>query len=367
MYSNDNRVVVTLDAGGTNFVFGALQGNKDVVKQVCLPSKSDNLDACLAQLTEGFDSVIAQLPEKPVAISFAFPGPADYPAGIIGGFLTNFPSFRDGVALGPFLEDRFGLPVFINNDGDLYAYGEALAGALPTVNARLEAMGSKKRYQNLIGYTLGTGFGIGMVVGGKLNLGDNSCVEAWCLPHEKMRDVIVEDGVAIRAVKRVYASLSGSKDESLEPVDIYKIARGERGGDREAAIGAFAEMGEILGDAAATAVTMIDGLVVVGGGIAAAREFWMPSMLKRMRGHIYTLGGDLINRVQMSVYDLDNPEEFTEFARGDAREIKVYGSSRTVTYDPRKRIGVMTSAIGTSRAISLGAYAYALAKVDNRE
>ena len=61
-----------------------------------------------------------------LAISFAFPGPADYPNGIIGGWLPNFPSFRDGVALGPFLQEKFGVPVFINNGGDLFAYAFAL-------------------------------------------------------------------------------------------------------------------------------------------------------------------------------------------------------------------------------------------------
>lgn len=64
--------------------------------------------------------------KRSAAISFAFPGPADYPNGIIGGWLPNFPSFRDGVALGPFLQEKFGVPVFINNDGDLFAYAFAL-------------------------------------------------------------------------------------------------------------------------------------------------------------------------------------------------------------------------------------------------
>jgi len=30
-YENDNRIVLTLDAGGTNFVFSAMQGNKEIV------------------------------------------------------------------------------------------------------------------------------------------------------------------------------------------------------------------------------------------------------------------------------------------------------------------------------------------------
>ncbi len=221
MYSNDNRTVVTLDAGGTNFVFGALRGNRDIVDPITLPAYADDLDRCMAQLVAGFTAVIDKLDHEPVAISFAFPGPADYPNGIIGGYLPNFPSFRDGVALGPFLEKKFGLPVFINNDGDLYAYGEALAGALPEINAKLHKAGSAKQYSNLLGYTLGTGLGMGMVIGGQLNLGDNSCVETWCLPHKTMRDVIVEDGASIRAVQRVYGEQTGDRDHKLSPKDIY--------------------------------------------------------------------------------------------------------------------------------------------------
>lgn len=114
MYSHDNRVVITLDAGGTNLVFGAMQANKFIVEPITLPSHAENLDKCLATMVEGFQAVIDRLSEKPVAISFAFPGPADYPNGIIGGYLPNFPSFREGVALGPFLEAKFGIPVYIN-------------------------------------------------------------------------------------------------------------------------------------------------------------------------------------------------------------------------------------------------------------
>ena len=112
MYEKDRRIVITLDAGGTNFVFGAVQGDRFVVEPITLPSNSDRLDRCLETMVEGFRTVISRLPEQPAAISFAFPGPADYPRGIIGGYLPNFPSFRDGVALKDFLEERFGIPTF---------------------------------------------------------------------------------------------------------------------------------------------------------------------------------------------------------------------------------------------------------------
>ena len=54
MYENDKRIVLTLDAGGTNFVFSAIRGNLQIVSPVCMPSCSDNLDRCLATLVAGF-------------------------------------------------------------------------------------------------------------------------------------------------------------------------------------------------------------------------------------------------------------------------------------------------------------------------
>ena len=367
MYRNDQRTVITLDAGGTNFVFGAIRANEFIVDPITLPANADDLDRCMATMVDGFERVIAQLDHKPVAISFAFPGPADYANGIVGGFyLPNFPSFRDGVALGPFLAEKFGIPVYINNDADLYAYGEALAGALPELNEKLKAAGSNKQYKNLLGYTFGTGFGMGFVRNGELNLGDNSCVETFCLRHKLHPDVIVEEGVAVRAVKRVYKELSGIDDPTLEPKDIYDIAEGKREGDREAAAKAFATMGEVAGDAMATAVTIVDGVIVIGGGITAAGKYLKPAILKEMRSQIKTLGGDTLNRVQMKVYDLDNEEEFAAFARGEQRTIKVYGTDKEVTYDPQKRVGVMFSKIGASTAISLGAYAFALNEIDKK-
>lgn len=363
-FRTDSRIVLTLDAGGTNMVFGAMKGGEYIIDPITLPANSHDLDLCLGTMVKGFEAVIEKLSERPVAISFAFPGPADYPNGIIGGYLPNFPSFRDGVALGPFLQGKFGVPVFINNDGDLFAYGEALGGTLPEVNAKLKALGSAKSYKNMLGYTFGTGFGVGMVVNGELNRGDNSCVETFCLPHKKYDGVIVEDGVSVRAVKRVYGELSGDKDHEFEPKDIYDIAEGKTPGDAEAAKKAFAEMGEVAGDAMATAVTLTDGLIVIGGGITAARKYLMPSLLAELRSKMKTLGGEELNRVQMKVYDLDDEDQFAEFARGEQRELKVYGSDKTVSYDPQKRIGVAISKMGASKAISVGAYTFALDQLD---
>ena len=367
MYKKDNRIVATLDAGGTNFVFGAMKAGEFIIDPVSVPAQSHDLDLCLQNMVNGFRQVFDKLEEKPVAISFAFPGPADYPNGIIGGYLPNFPSFRDGVALGAFLESKFGVPVFINNDGDLFAYGEALCGMLPEINSRLKELGSTKQYKNLIGYTLGTGFGIGVVIDNNLNRGDNSCVETFCLRHRDMPDVIVEDGVAIRAVCRVYGEQSGNPDHGLTPKDICEIADGTREGDQAAAKEAFASLGRVAGAAISTAVTIIDSLVVIGGGVSAASRWIMPALLEEMRSKLRTLGGDEVNLVQMKVYDLENADEFALFAKGETKKVKVYGEDRYVDYDCQKRVGIAISKLGASKAVSVGAYAFALSELDKKQ
>ena len=126
-YASDPRVVLTLDAGGTKFAFSAVQSERLVVEPVTLPSNAHDLKRCLETIVLGFTKVREKAPVPPAAISFAFPGPADYPNGIIGD-LGNLPGFRGGVALGPMLEEKFGIPVFMNNDGDLFVYGEAIGG-----------------------------------------------------------------------------------------------------------------------------------------------------------------------------------------------------------------------------------------------
>lgn len=359
MYTNDKRIVMTLDAGGTNFVFSAIRGGKEIVKPIVLPACANNLGKCLGNLVEGFKMVEENLPEPPVAISFAFPGPADYKAGIIGD-LPNFPSFRDGVPLGPFLEDIFNVPVFINNDGDLFAYGEAHAGVLPELNNRLQEAGSLKRYNNLIGVTLGTGFGAGIVINNELLLGDNAAGgDVWCMRNKKYPDFIVEESVSIRAVKRIYSQLSDSKTE-YEPHEIYEIAEGLRPGNRNAAMEAFSELGEMAGDVLSYAVTLIDGLIVIGGGLSGASKYIMPSLIKEMNSSTGMMDGRRFPRLQMKAYFLDDDEDFFRFARGEAYEISVPGTGRRVKYDPCKRIGVLLSKKGASHSIALGAYLFAL-------
>jgi glucokinase len=352
---NDNRTVLTLDAGGTNFVFNAMQGGKSLIEPIKKPANGDNLDLCLQTMIDGFKAVIERLEQKPVAISFAFPGPADYPNGIIGD-LGNLPAFRGGVALGPMLEHHFNIPVFIQNDGDLYAYGEALGGILPEINNELEKRESNKSYKNIIGLTLGTGFGAGLVHNNKLIAGDNSIVaEVWNISNSISPERNAEEGVSTRAIINVYNELSGNT-EALMPKDVYDIASGTKEGDKEAALKAFAVFGKHIGDSAANLINLFDGIVVIGGGLTGASKFYMPAVMEVLKGKF----GNGQDRLVQKVYCLDNADEQEAFFNTNSHPIKVPFTDKTVDYSPEQKIAIATSRLDASDAIAIGAYAYAL-------
>ncbi len=366
MYSYDKRIVLTLDAGGTNFVFSAIQSNEEIVTPVVLPACSDNLDKCMETLVEGFQLIRNSISTDPVAISFAFPGPADYDNGIIGD-LPNFSCFRGGVAMGPFLQEKFGIPVFINNDGNLFAYGEALAGLLPDVNRKLEEAGSRRRYKNLLGITLGTGFGAGVVINKVLLTGDNGVGgDMWIFRNGKYPNMIAEESVSIRAVKRVYRELTSDTTE-LSPKDIFEIAEGIKSGNREAAIRSFEELGELAGHALSYSLTIVDGMVSIGGGITGAAKYIIPAMIRTMQQPVETFAGLSFKGMQMDIYNLMNPNEYVEFLKDESVPVTIPGTDKEVYYNIGRKVGIAVTSLGTSKAVALGAYAFALAQLDKTE
>jgi glucokinase len=362
---NDKRIVLTLDAGGTNFVFSAISGTKIICEPYWLPSYGDNLKKSLDSVISGFKKIKMSLPAEPSAVSFAFPGPADYPNGIIGD-LTNLPAYRGGVALGPMLQDEFNLPVYINNDGDLYALGEAIAGFLPFMNNKLKEAGSAMHFKNLIGLTLGTGFGAGIVLDGKLLLGDNSAgAEIWLLRNKLYPEKNAEESVSIRAIQKFYCESAGIHFvQAPSPEEIYEIGLDQLKGNREAAIYAYKRMGEALGDAIANAVTLVDGLVVIGGGISAAHKLFLPQVINELNSEFYFSSGKSIRRLEFKMFNLEEKKGLNDFIKAESIEIKLPGKKKKIIYNAAKKSGVGITKIGTSKAISIGAYAFALSKLD---
>ena len=74
---NNQKTILTLDAGGTNLVFSSIKQG-EISNEFSLKTASQNLDEFLRKLIQGFSEVLILSGNKADAISFCFPGPADY-------------------------------------------------------------------------------------------------------------------------------------------------------------------------------------------------------------------------------------------------------------------------------------------------
>ncbi len=366
-YDHDKRIVMTLDAGGTKFSFSAIQSNKEIIEPIVYSAKGENLDQVLNTIIKGFKKVKEKLSDRPFAISFAFPGPADFKNGIIGD-LENLPAFRGGVPLKAMLENIFKIPVYINNDGDLFAYGESIAGLLPEINQKFKEAGIEKQYKNLFGVTFGTGFGGGIVLDGKLMIGDNSAGGEINRTRNKLYpQSSVEESVSIRGVKRVFARESGIPiSECPDTKDIFDIGMGKKEGNQSAAKKAFKELAIVAGDTIANSISLIDGLVVIGGGLSGAYPLFIQQTVDEMNNDFKTPEGSILQRMEIRAFNLEDKQGINDFLKDEYKTIPVPFSDQTVNYNPSQKTGVGISRLGTSKAVSIGAYAFALGEMDTK-
>jgi glucokinase len=121
-------------------------------------------------------------------------------------------------------------------------------------------------------------------------------------------------------------------------------------------------MGEVAGDACAQAVTLFDSLVVVGGGISAAHPLFLQPLVDAMND-VFPRDGAPMHRLIPRAFNLEDPAQCETFLRGSVKETVVPGSGRVIRYDPLQRTGVGLSRLGTSEAVSIGAYAFALSQL----
>lgn len=109
----------------------------------------------------------------------------------------------------------------------------------------------------------------------------------------------------------------------------------------------------------AQALTLIDGLGVVGGGISGAHQLFIPALLDAVNG-VYDSGQ---RRLSVRAYNIEDTSEREAFLKGASREVNVLGTSRNIAYDSLARTAIGISRLGTSGAVEIGAYAFALAHI----
>ena len=116
-----------------------------------------------------------------------------------------------------------------------------------------------------------------------------------------------------------------------------------------------------MGNQIANVSTVVDGLIVLGGGVAAAHKWFMPALLKEMNGTLarYDNGGT-VPRTPAKAYDLSDPQQAEQFYQGGTTLVKIPHSNKQAVYNKDKKVGIALSKLGTSRAVAIGAYSFAL-------
>lgn len=367
-YLQCDDVVLVMGTDGVKLSFGAMAAGEFVCAPVHVPARTGSLTMFLGDVVDGLRTMASGLKEGRgvSAISIAFPGPADYAAGIIWD-VPNMPCFRGGVALGPMLEKMFSVPVFINNDGSLFALAEARAGALPYVNRLLSERGCRRRFSNLLGATVGQGFGGGVVTGGRLLEGDNGCAgDMWCFPGVHDRSSVMEAVASAPSLCRMYSELCAPEhvlDEAFDAWHVYGVAAGSRSGDVPAALSAFDAFGRAVGDALCYALNVVDGLVVVGGSMAGMSRFFMSALVDEMNSALLTRSRERVARTQMRVFNLEDFDQREAFLSVSPVQLRIPGACGFAECDPLRRSGVILGRLPAETAVPLGAYIYAAEKL----
>ena len=240
---------IGVDLGGTNVRVG-LVGQDRLVRKVTAPCPKGEAQEVLDVLL----SLIRELMSDEVdSIGVGVPSVVDRDAGIVYN-VANIPSWKE-VHLKRILEDAFHRQVFLNNDANCFALGEYL-------------FGEGHNHNSMVGLTIGTGIGAGLVLGGRLYNGRNTGAgEIGALPF---RESDYEHYCASQFFTTYYQTTA----QDLE----VKACQGD-GKARQI----WWEFGDNLGCLMQAVLYAYDPeLVVFGGGITAAFPFFEEAMRRRL-------------------------------------------------------------------------------------
>ena len=251
----DERVI-GVDLGGTKILAGLVDRNGVVERHRETPTPTESQ----ASLLEGLDEAVRALrDDRVVAVGFGVPSQIDHTTGTIRGSV-NIPlgslSFRSA------MEERFGLPVSLDNDGNAAALGEYASGA-------------GRGARSMLMFTLGTGCGGGVVQDGVLYRGwaefghiviefDGLPCQGFCHGRGHLEPYVT--GVA---ATRIAQELFGPAADS------HRLVRLANEGDEEAR-DALAGIGRRLGAGIASMCNVFGAdLAVIGGGFGVAGYDWL--------------------------------------------------------------------------------------------
>ena len=263
--------VIGIDLGATNIRAAVVRGGSpgDIIP-VRIHSDG-SMEEVLADIYAVTDRVFDQ---DVAAIGIGVPSVVDVNEGIVYD-VQYIPSWKE-VPLKRRLEARYAKPVFVNNDANCFALGEYYFGKGSGVSS-------------MVGLTIGTGLGGGIVVHDKLFAGHNcGAGEFGLLPY---RDNILE----------YYCSGSFFKNvHGLDGLAVFEAAqKGDTG-----ALELYRELGTHVGNAIKAVIYSYDPqLVVLGGSVSQAYRWFSETMWATVRTLAY---GKTAERIRIEISELKN-------------------------------------------------------------
>jgi glucokinase len=231
-----SKLYIGVDIGGTSIV-AARFSESELLERAEVPTGAERpAPEIMESLYEAIEKVIT---DEVVGIGIGMPGFMNVETGEILQ-INNIPSFN-GFAIKPRVEKRFNLPTFQNNDANCFALGETYYGA-------------GKKYNNLVGVTLGTGLGGGIILGRKIHTGlMGGAGELGCVPFH---GGISEDICSAALFKNKYKSTG---------TELYKKAKA---GDQES-LAVFDELARNIGELLRIVMYVLSPeAFVIGGSVA---------------------------------------------------------------------------------------------------
>lgn len=246
---------IGIDLGGTNMRVGLTDG-ATLVNSVIEPCPSkETEEVVINQLKRQ----IAQLMSEDVtSIGVGVPSVVDCQQGIVYN-VANIPSWKE-VHLKEILEKEFGVPVAVNNDANCFALGVWKYG---------EGKGTK----DMVGLTMGTGIGSGIIINGELYNGVNTGAgEIGSLPF---KDADYE----FYCSSRFFSDLHGDTGANF--------GKRAQTGDAEA-VAVWNEFGQNVGELIkAVLFTYAPEAIIIGGGIASAFSLFEAPMRASLESFPY--------------------------------------------------------------------------------
>ena len=263
--------VIGIDLGATN-IRGAIVSS-DSLGQIT--SVRIHSDGTVEDVLEDIYQVIDTLLTPTIAaIGIGVPSVVDVEQGIVYD-VQYIPSWKE-VRLKNMLESRYNIPVFVNNDANCFALGEYY-------------FGKGRGTASMVGLTIGTGLGGGIIIHEKLFAGYNcGAGEFGCLPY---KDHILEYYCSGSFFKNVY---------NLNGTAVYAAARiGDEG-----ALQLYAELGIHVGEAIKMVMYTYDPeLIVLGGSVSQAYDLFRETMWATVKTLVYSKSAE---RIRIETSDLEN-------------------------------------------------------------